>query len=192
MLRQERSRRESGPAHRPCHVSQPCPRSEETLYLGRHQRHPSHNDLNHKLRSITAIQHVGSLVREYRIGTSRSPTDTANTVRQRLPDGLHPLHGKPAGRATLQMSERCCTKLKPAKSTSVEVRLREHGEQLCVEITDDGRGFDVTTATRGAGLTNMEDRLDALAGGLQIESTPGVGTTLRATVPIPRAAPATT
>jgi signal transduction histidine kinase len=31
----------------------------------------------------------------------------------------------------------------------------------------------------------MEDRLDALGGTLQIESTPGVGTTLRATVPVP-------
>jgi signal transduction histidine kinase len=30
----------------------------------------------------------------------------------------------------------------------------------------------------------MEDRLDALGGNLQIESTPGVGTTLRATVPL--------
>jgi signal transduction histidine kinase len=55
-----------------------------------------------------------------------------------------------------------------------------------VEVADDGRGFDVTTVTRGAGLTNMEDRLDALGGALQIESTPGVGTTLRATVPARR------
>jgi signal transduction histidine kinase len=30
----------------------------------------------------------------------------------------------------------------------------------------------------------MEDRLDAFGGTLQIESTPGGGTTLRATVPV--------
>jgi signal transduction histidine kinase len=30
----------------------------------------------------------------------------------------------------------------------------------------------------------MDDRLDALGGGLQIESIPGVGTILRATVPV--------
>ena len=44
----------------------------------------------------------------------------------------------------------------------------------------------------GAGLTNMEDRLDALGGTLQIESTLGVGTTLRATVPVSQVAPAAT
>jgi signal transduction histidine kinase len=55
---------------------------------------------------------------------------------------------------------------------------------VAVEVIDDGRGFDVTAITRGAGLTNMEDRLDSLAGALRIESTPGVGTSLRASVPI--------
>jgi signal transduction histidine kinase len=62
--------------------------------------------------------------------------------------------------------------------------LHEDANQLLVEVNDNGCGFDVTTAARGAGLTNMEDRLDALGGTLQIESTPGVGTTLRATVPV--------
>jgi signal transduction histidine kinase len=74
---------------------------------------------------------------------------------------------------------------KYAAASAVEVRLREDGGQVRVEITDDGCGFDVPKVTRGAGLTNMEDRLDALGGTLQIESTPGGGTTLRATVPMP-------
>ncbi len=73
---------------------------------------------------------------------------------------------------------------KYAAASSVEVRLHEKGQRLLVEVTDDGCGFDVSSAVRGAGLTNMEDRLDALGGNLQIESTPGVGTTLRATVPL--------
>ena len=74
---------------------------------------------------------------------------------------------------------------KYAGASAATVRLHEDANQLLVEVTDDGCGFDVTTAARGAGLTNMEDRLDALGGTLQIESTPGVGTTLRATVPVP-------
>jgi signal transduction histidine kinase len=64
------------------------------------------------------------------------------------------------------------------------VRLHEDGDQLFVEVADDGRGFDVSTTTRGNGLTNMEDRLDALGGTLQIASSPGSGTTLRAIVPV--------
>jgi signal transduction histidine kinase len=80
---------------------------------------------------------------------------------------------------------------KYAVASAATVRLRADEKQLLVEVTDDGRGFDVTAVTRGAGLTNMEDRLDALGGTLQIQSTPGVGTTLRASVPISHAVPVT-
>jgi signal transduction histidine kinase len=78
---------------------------------------------------------------------------------------------------------------KYAAASAATVHLREERERLLVEVRDDGRGFDVTAVVRGAGLTNMEDRLEALGGTLQIESTPGVGTTLRATVPVSHAVP---
>jgi GGDEF domain-containing protein len=78
---------------------------------------------------------------------------------------------------------------KYAQASAATLRLRADGERLVIEIADDGRGFDAGTATQGAGLTNMEDRLDALGGTLHIESSPGVGTTLRATVPVTSAAP---
>jgi signal transduction histidine kinase len=81
---------------------------------------------------------------------------------------------------------------KYAAASAATVRLREDGKQLSVEVADDGRGFDVNAVTRGAGLTNMEDRLEALGGTLQIESTLGVGTTLRATLPASQVAPAAT
>jgi signal transduction histidine kinase len=32
---------------------------------------------------------------------------------------------------------------------------------------------------RGAGLTNMTDRLEALGGRIDVESSPGAGTTIR-------------
>jgi signal transduction histidine kinase len=73
---------------------------------------------------------------------------------------------------------------KYAQASRAVVRLRQDGHQLAVEVADDGRGFVVSTTARGNGLTNMEDRLDALGGNLQIESTLGRGTTLRAIVPV--------
>ena len=75
---------------------------------------------------------------------------------------------------------------KYAQATAATVRLREDGDQLSVEVTDDGRGFDVGTTLRGNGLTNMEDRLDALGGTLHIQSRPAHGTTLQATIPVLR------
>jgi signal transduction histidine kinase len=73
---------------------------------------------------------------------------------------------------------------KYAQASSAVVHLREDGDQLSVEVTDDGRGFDVATTIRGNGLTNMEDRLDALGGSLHIVSILGIGTTLRAAIPL--------
>ena len=81
---------------------------------------------------------------------------------------------------------------KYAAASVVEVRLRADGELIHVDVFDDGRGFDIGAATRGAGLTNMEDRIDALGGNLLLESAPGAGTALHATVPIPHVAPAPT
>ncbi|MEO8899257.1 MAG: sensor histidine kinase [Candidatus Dormibacter sp.] len=78
---------------------------------------------------------------------------------------------------------------KYAEASSATVRLHEDGDQLSVEVADDGRGFDVTTTSRGNGLTNMEDRLDALGGTLNIASSPGHGTNLRAILPVVHTVP---
>jgi signal transduction histidine kinase len=76
---------------------------------------------------------------------------------------------------------------KYAAASGVEVRLRDHSGQVDVDVIDDGHGFDVGAISRGAGLTNIEDRLAALGGSLRVTSSRGGGTTLHATVP---AAPA--
>ncbi len=73
---------------------------------------------------------------------------------------------------------------KYAHASHATVCLDERGERLTAEVADDGRGFDATTTARGNGLTNMEDRLEALGGTLEIASTPGQGTSLRAMLPV--------
>jgi signal transduction histidine kinase len=72
---------------------------------------------------------------------------------------------------------------KYAGATRATVRLADTGAELRFEISDDGIGFDPGTVRRGAGLTNMADRLDALGGGVEIDSTPGGGTRLAGRVP---------
>ncbi|MFE3023461.1 ATP-binding protein [Nocardia tengchongensis] len=67
--------------------------------------------------------------------------------------------------------------------------LAEHAEQLTrsrarlVAATDAGCGFDPTRDTDGTGLTNMRDRLAVIGGTLLVDSAPGRGTRLTATVP---------
>ncbi len=66
----------------------------------------------------------------------------------------------------------------------VVVALAERGGLLHVEITDDGAGFSSETRAASSGLQNMADRIGALHGELRIQSAPGEGTRVVATVPL--------
>jgi len=76
---------------------------------------------------------------------------------------------------------------KHAKAKSVEISLDKRGSDLIVLIiADDGRGFDPKNKTnreKGIGLIGMRERAALIGGSLEIESTPGKGTTIFARVP---------
>ena len=73
---------------------------------------------------------------------------------------------------------------KYAAASRIVVRLGAADGRLSFAVEDDGRGFDIETAARGAGLTNMSDRLDALAGSLRLRSQPGHGSTVSGEIPV--------
>ena len=77
---------------------------------------------------------------------------------------------------------------KYARASHVDVRLHGHGDGVIFEVGDDGAGFDTAIAKKGAGLTNMADRLDALGGSLTVTSSPGGGTTISGTLSVDIAA----
>jgi len=75
-----------------------------------------------------------------------------------------------------------------AKNATIFV---EYGDdELLLRINDDGQGFDVSKITyidksgRGRGVFSMKERVGLLGGTCLIESKPGQGTTVRATVPL--------
>ena len=68
-------------------------------------------------------------------------------------------------------------------ATGATIRLAQSNGAVEFSVSDDGTGFDPATTKRGAGLTNMRDRLEALGGALEITSEPGAGTTLAGRVP---------
>jgi signal transduction histidine kinase len=73
---------------------------------------------------------------------------------------------------------------KYAQATRGTVRLAEQNGDLVFTVTDDGQGFDPVTTPRGSGLQNMEDRVEALGGSLEIVSAPGEGTTVTGRIPV--------
>jgi PAS domain S-box-containing protein len=69
-----------------------------------------------------------------------------------------------------------------AQATRALVRVRPEGEQLVVEVEDDGLGG--ADESRGTGLRGLADRLAALSGTFTVESPPGRGTRIRAEMPL--------
>jgi signal transduction histidine kinase len=65
------------------------------------------------------------------------------------------------------------------------VRLVQEGDQVTLEICDDGVGFDPQrldapeSGGRGLGLRGMRERAMILGGALELESAAGKGTTVR-------------
>ena len=76
-----------------------------------------------------------------------------------------------------------------AAASRVVVSLSYEPGELLVDVVDDGRGFDPSlvgpvTDAGGFGLRAMHERLAALGGTLSIESAPGEGTAIAASLPL--------
>lgn len=78
---------------------------------------------------------------------------------------------------------------KHAAADNAVVSVAVLGDELTVDIFDDGRGFDPAQAPqrasgRGYGLGGIQQRIAALSGTVNIESTPGEGTVVAARIPL--------
>ena len=78
-----------------------------------------------------------------------------------------------------------------ARATRAGVTLSFLGDEVILDIRDDGRGFDPLTVPErsrsgGFGLDGMRARAERIAGSLTVESEPGHGTALSAHVPLVR------
>ncbi|HZY79324.1 MAG TPA: ATP-binding protein [Cyclobacteriaceae bacterium] len=73
---------------------------------------------------------------------------------------------------------------KHAESAHVSVSLKAIGSQLKFIFSDNGKGYDTTRSTTGAGLSNMATRAGLLGGTIEVRSVIGKGTTTELTVPL--------
>jgi signal transduction histidine kinase len=58
------------------------------------------------------------------------------------------------------------------------------GDDAVLRVEDDGLGFDPAASTPGFGLLGLRERLRARGGALHLESSPGRGTRLEASLPL--------
>jgi PAS domain S-box-containing protein len=80
--------------------------------------------------------------------------------------------------------------VKHARAKTIQVSLARRKQTVQLRIQDDGRGFDWAQmragrkGRRGAGLTNMRERVAAMGGTCELVSAPKQGTTITVRVPV--------
>jgi PAS domain S-box-containing protein len=80
--------------------------------------------------------------------------------------------------------------LKHSAATRVTVRIGADDDGLVLEVIDNGQGFELGSVgdRGGMGLASMRERVEKLAGSLQIVSKPGQGTSIEVAIPWARPA----
>ena len=71
-----------------------------------------------------------------------------------------------------------------AKASHVNVRISPRGRRLRIQIWDDGIGFDPKEVKKSTGLSGMRERALSLGGDIIVDSGPGKGTKIIATLPV--------
>lgn len=130
---------------------------------------------------VRALQdYVDQFEERHQIPTSLRTDDVA--------DQLSP----PAALQLFRLIQEALTNVrKHAAAREATVTLMSDGSgQLKVVIADDGQGFapgaQRNSKARPLGLTSMRERVEALGGTFHVNSQPGSGTQVTATIPIPR------
>ncbi len=123
-------------------------------------------------------QALGQLVRD--LGAKRHLRAEANIDRS-VAAAL-----APQGNDVVQITREALSNVsRHAGARTCRVSLRRVDSTAVLEVADDGKGFDpATDDSKGQGLPNIRDRVAALGGKAQIQSSPGSGTLLRISLPL--------
>jgi signal transduction histidine kinase len=140
--------------------------------------------LIHDLRP-TALDELG-LVPALREHVDRYQKEQGLEVALALPEGGERLPS-PLETALFRIVQEALTNVaKHAQVRRVEMAMTrdQRGVTLC--IADDGRGFDPQAPRSGThlGLWSMQERVEQLGGHFEVASAPGMGTTVKARVPL--------
>lgn len=102
-----------------------------------------------------------------------------------------PLHDEVAATLLRIAQEALANAERHSGATRAGVTLSYMGDEITLDVRDDGRGFDPhgalvrpAAATGGFGLDGMRARAERLAGCVTVETAPGEGTAISARVPL--------
>ncbi|NGO76710.1 sensor histidine kinase [Streptomyces sp. YC504] len=102
-----------------------------------------------------------------------------------------PLHDEIEGTLVRIAQEALSNTARHAAATRIGVTLSYMDDEVALDVRDDGAGFDPLTIPQrsgsgGFGVDGMRARAERVAGAVEIESEPGLGTAVSARVPLVR------
>ncbi len=72
---------------------------------------------------------------------------------------------------------------KHANAEALKISISLKNNVICLDITDDGDGFDTSKNRKGIGLKNMTSRVEDIEGTIEFASTVNTGTTVKVNIP---------
>lgn len=124
---------------------------------------------------------LANSIHRYATQLSRDGAVSTSQQIEGTPRPLPPDHEA----ALLRIAQEALTNAaRHSDATEIKHRIRFGNGWVTLTIMDNGKGFDVASRVgKGFGLTGMHERVSALGGSLSIDSQPGQGTEVSATLP---------
>jgi signal transduction histidine kinase len=146
------------------------------------------DSLSEARRSVQAVrpQHLESARLQDAIGSVAKQWSVINgtPVEVTTTGDARPMHPEVEVTLLRTAQEGLANVAKHAKASRVGLTLSYMSDVVTLDVRDDGAGFDPATVNgSGVGLTAMRQRVQRLAGKLEVESEPGAGTAISARVP---------
>ncbi len=143
--------------------------------------------------SIEALRNFIFNLRSLKVETPTTAETLERSIRrlcarkEELDLDLQDLAGLPAptlDRVTGLVREAVSNACRHSSCTKIRVSTSRIGSDLVVVVSDNGDGFEGDQRRRGMGLDNMHNRIESGKGSLTIDSIPGEGTVVRASIPV--------
>lgn len=74
--------------------------------------------------------------------------------------------------------------VKHAAPSHMRIAVEQEENNYLLTVSDDGKGFDLSSVSKSMGLANMQHRVQLLQGTVQFNSIPDVGTTVSIRLPV--------
>jgi signal transduction histidine kinase len=134
-----------------------------------------------QLDDLGLVAALGYLVDEARARLGLEVTLSIHGSRQRLDPLVETVIFRVAQEGITNISHH-------AQTSTALIEVSFNPQEIILGIVDHGIGFDVNedlSPPRGWGIEGMRERAESLDGGFELKSTPGEGTAVKVTIPLP-------